>query len=116
MWDFKTKKDNKETKKIKRGDADWRTQSSLPDACWLRHIVLRHCASTRAAAMFVSHISMCHHLTHSCDTIHIPAALSLPPYQWTIITASGYMVRLGEWSPQKNFQRYRPINDPLPAT
>ena len=31
--------------------------------------------------MFVSHVSMCPHLTHSCDTIHIPAALSLPPYQ-----------------------------------
>ena len=37
--------------------------------------------NTRAAAMIVSHVSMCPHLTHSCDTIHIPAALSLPPYQ-----------------------------------
>ena len=31
--------------------------------------------------MIVSHVSMCPHRTHSCDTIHIPAALSLPPYQ-----------------------------------
>ena len=68
-------------KKIKRGDADWLPQSSLPDAFRISHIVLRHCASTRAAAMLVSHVSMCPHLTHSCDTIHIPAALSLPPYQ-----------------------------------
>ena len=70
-------------KKIKRGDADWLPQSSLPDAFRISHIVLRHCASTRAAAMFVSHVSMCPHLTHSCDPIHISAALSLPPYQRT---------------------------------
>ena len=37
--------------------------------------------NTRAAAVLVSHVSICPHLTHSCDTIHIPAALSLPPYQ-----------------------------------
>ena len=35
---------------------------------------------------------------------------------WPLVSVSGYMVRLGEWSPQKKFQRYRPINDPLPAT
>ena len=32
------------------------------------------------------------------------------------VPVSGYMVRLGEWSPQKKFQRYRQWNDPLPAT
>ena len=32
------------------------------------------------------------------------------------VPVSGYMVRLGEWSPQKNVQRYRQWNDPLPAT
>ena len=82
MWGFKTKKDNKETKKIKRGDADWRPQSSLPDAFRLSHIVLRQCASTRAAAMLVSYGPPWPHLTRSCGTINIPAALSLPPYQW----------------------------------
>ena len=35
---------------------------------------------------------------------------------WPLVSVSGYMVRLGEWSQQKKFQRYRPINDPLPAT
>ena len=62
----------------------------------LSHIVLRQYASTRAAAMIVSHVSMCPHLTHSCDTIHIPAALSLPPYQrWkkiSILCHCGYVV------------------------
>ena len=32
------------------------------------------------------------------------------------VPASGYMVRLGEWSPQKKFQRYWQWNYPLPAT
>ena len=32
------------------------------------------------------------------------------------VPVSGYMVRLGEWSPQIFFQRYRQWNDPLPAT
>ena len=27
------------------------------------------------------------------------------------VLPSGYMVRLGDWSTQKKFQRYRPIND-----
>ena len=63
----------------------WRPQSTLPDACWLRHIVLRQCASTRAAAMFVSHGPTWRHLTLSSGTIHIPAALSLPPYQCRIV-------------------------------
>ena len=68
-------------KKIKRGDADWHPQSSLPDAFWLRHIVSRQCASTRAAVMLMSYGPSWPHLTPSCSTINIPAALSLPPYQ-----------------------------------
>ena len=56
-------------------------QSSLLDAC--------RSPSHRVAALHVN-TCRCHastlwpcvaHLTHSCGTIHIPAALSLPPYQ-----------------------------------
>ena len=78
---FEEMLDKKERKKIKRGDADWYRQSSLPDSFRHSHIVLRQCASARAAAMLMSYVSSWPYLTLSSGTIHIPAALSLPPYQ-----------------------------------
>ena len=51
------------------------TPSGSVTSCCGKHV------NTRAAAMLMSYGPSWPHLTHSCDTIHIPAALSLPPYQ-----------------------------------
>jgi len=60
-------------------------QSSLPDAYWtmpsLPRPELRHAHIPCACTVLMSIGPAWPHLTHSCGTIHIPAALSLPPYQ-----------------------------------
>ena len=62
--------------------ADWPCSRLCWTSAGLRHIALRHCASTRgAAAMLISYGPAWPHLTLSSGTIYIPAALSLPPYQ-----------------------------------
>ena len=81
MFCFEEKLVQGRLKKMKMGDAGNRVPVVFPDACYMPTLPGAAMRTMRTVVQFLSSVSCVTHLTLSCGTIHIPAALSLPPYQ-----------------------------------